>query len=516
MLIHLKVRIILWVISALMPVVIGIGMLGFVMILVFSSSDEAAKSQQSLCSASWTGDTPSEASLSKEQLDVAAAIYAAATEAGVGTRGAVVGIATALQESDLGANASTRQPNADGDVGVFQQRGLLGWYADGTTVEENTAILNDISYAAKTFFQGHTVAASYPGGNPVGYHIPGLVNIAGWESMTVAEAAQKVQVSAYPDAYAKHEPLATTLVTSLSGGASGPVVCGPTGGDLGECPVFDAKIENRLTPDAIKVLRCGKKKWPQLTSFSVYREGDPRDHGQGKAIDLMIPDWKSAAGVALGTEIAEYYKAEATTYGVTYVIWNRKIWSVARNAEGWRPCNGSNCYNGDDPTAAHEDHVHVSVVGNAGTSASAAEGDGVGGPGISEAVLPVQAGKYRISARHNEPGRRWSSGFHTGLDFAAPQGTEIRSVADGTVEAMSGTGAYGNLTKVRVNANTVIYYAHQSSMRVSPGQKVTRGQVIGAVGATGNVTGAHLHLEVRVNGQHVDPEAWLTKRGAKP
>jgi len=80
---------------------------------------------------------------------------------------------------------------------LFQQRSLVGWYADGTTQQENLAILADDAYQARTFYLGHTTLT--------GWHIPGLTNIDGWQHMSVAQAAQKVQVSAYPDAYARHD-----------------------------------------------------------------------------------------------------------------------------------------------------------------------------------------------------------------------------------------------------------------------------------------------------------------------
>ena len=73
--------------------------------------------------------------------------------------------------------------------------------------------------------------------------------------------------------------------------------------------------------------------------------------------------------------------------------------------------------------------------------------------------------------------------------------------------------AYGRLTKVAVNADLQMWYAHQSAQRVGVGDQVRTGQVIGAVGATGNTTGPHLHLEVRVKGSPIDPEVWLRRQG---
>lgn len=502
----IQARVVAVVIAALTPLLIAVGALLFVLLLAISPSQEEARDQYDLCTASWTGDGVAERQLSQSQLDAAATIYNVALETGVGKRGAVIGIATALQESDLGDYPGAYEPNGDGDMGLFQQRHYLDWYANGKTLEENKEILSDNSYASRVFFLGNDTNT--------GYHIPGLVDIPDWETLPLTEAAQKVQRSAFPDAYAKHETLAQSLVTTLSGGTAGPIVCGPTG-PVGDCPVFNASIETGLTPDAIRVLRCSKASWPELTSWSVLRPGDPRDHGKGRAIDVMIPNWQSATGRALGQDVAEHYRTNASAYGVTYIIWREQIWSVARSSEGWRSCASGSCYTGPDDSAAHRDHVHISVHGNAGTGFSS----GLSAEDIlttSGAVTPVAKGEYRLTARFNQRGSAWSSGFHTGLDFAAPSGTTIRTPVAGTVISTGWAGAYGTLTKIKVDDSTELYFAHQSSTDVITLQKVLAGQKIGEVGNTGNSFGDHLHFEVRVNGVAVDPDVWLTQRGAQP
>ena len=100
---------------------------------------------------------------------------------------------------------------------------------------------------------------------------------------------------------------------------------------------------------------------------------------------------------------------------------------------------------------------------------------------------------------------------HTGLDIAAPSGTPIKVVSDGTVVFSNYNGSYGNLIKVDHGNGVETWYAHTSKMYVSVGQKVTAGDIIAAVGTTGNSTGAHLHLEIRINGQHVNPQNYLYK-----
>lgn len=94
---------------------------------------------------------------------------------------------------------------------------------------------------------------------------------------------------------------------------------------------------------------------------------------------------------------------------------------------------------------------------------------------------------------------------HLGVDYAAPTGTPVRTVADGVVEFAGWQNGYGNVVFIRHAGARVTVYAHLSRMNVRQGQRVEQGQHIGAVGATGWATGPHLHFEIRENGQHVDP-----------
>ena len=98
---------------------------------------------------------------------------------------------------------------------------------------------------------------------------------------------------------------------------------------------------------------------------------------------------------------------------------------------------------------------------------------------------------------------------HTGLDIAAPYGTPIKAAAGGTVSVAQYSGSYGNLIVVDCGNGVEIYYGHCSSLYVSAGDEVEAGDVIGAVGSTGNSTGNHLHFEIRVNGTRVNPQNYI-------
>ena len=98
---------------------------------------------------------------------------------------------------------------------------------------------------------------------------------------------------------------------------------------------------------------------------------------------------------------------------------------------------------------------------------------------------------------------------HTGLDIAAPAGTPIKATADGKVIFSGYSGGYGYVVKISHGNGIETYYGHCSALYVSTGEKVEAGDVIAAVGSTGNSTGNHLHFEVRVNGTEVNPQNYL-------
>ncbi|MGH3489054.1 MAG: transglycosylase family protein [Actinopolymorphaceae bacterium] len=131
-------------------------------------------------------------------------------------------------------------------------------------------------------------------------------------------------------------------------------------------------------------------------------------------------------------------------------------------------------------------------------------------------TLPLQS--YNLTARFGQSGNNWSSSHH-GLDFGASSGSQVRAVGAGRIVSAGWDGAYGNRIKVRHADGTVTLYAHMSRFAQTSGD-VSAGTVIGYVGATGNATGPHLHLEVRPNGggldTAIDPYAWLESKGLRP
>ena len=105
---------------------------------------------------------------------------------------------------------------------------------------------------------------------------------------------------------------------------------------------------------------------------------------------------------------------------------------------------------------------------------------------------------------------------HNGIDFAAPTGTAVRAVGDGTVEFAGQQNGYGNIIIVKHRNNQETVYAHLSRIDVKAGQSVNQSQFIGAVGSTGWATGPHLHFEFRVNGEYSDPSTIAQQEGGTP
>ncbi len=429
------------------------------------------------------------AGLSPEQTRHASTIVSMGRKLGVAERGLVVAVATALQESGL-----RNLPGGDRDsLGLFQQRPSTGW---GSPQQVRTPAL-----AARAFFGRATHTSN-----------TGLLDVAGWETMTVTAAAQAVQRSAFPSAYADDEDLARKIVSQLDPGAAatlaaatGPSYCAEGGVAISSssCVPSDSPAENGLTPDALMVLRCVESTFGPHTFGGVgERASNSRsDHPAGRAVDVMIEDWSSARGVADGDAIAAWLQEHHRAFGITYLIWRGQIWSPGD--QGWRPY--SHPSGAADATSRHMDHVHISVKGNAGT-------------GLDGAVsLPLPAGTYTDQSNWREGGSRWAN-WHSGNDLSAPCGTPVLAAHPGTVVIDRGQGWAGPaLVKITQGPGRVTtWYAHMNSVTVQPGAQVGAGQQIGTVGDQGNSSGCHLHLELHLrNGSiyaadNTDPMPWIS------
>ncbi|WP_395575951.1 peptidoglycan DD-metalloendopeptidase family protein [Streptomyces sp. BK79] len=160
------------------------------------------------------------------------------------------------------------------------------------------------------------------------------------------------------------------------------------------------------------------------------------------------------------------------------------------------------------PAEKSSDASKASSSDNASNASTQSAGTGSG------FTSPVPGGS--VGTPYHQTGSMWSSGYHTGTDFVVPTGTSLKAVGAGTVVSAGWGGAYGNQVVIQLADGHYAQYAHLSSLSVSAGQSVTAGQQVGLSGATGNVTGPHLHFEIRTTpdyGSDVDPIAYLRSHG---
>ncbi|MEU1404057.1 LysM peptidoglycan-binding domain-containing M23 family metallopeptidase [Streptomyces sp. NPDC005728] len=161
--------------------------------------------------------------------------------------------------------------------------------------------------------------------------------------------------------------------------------------------------------------------------------------------------------------------------------------------------------------------VSVSKASGSEASAQTSQARQASGTAVTPATgytLPVAGAT--VGTGYHVAGSMWSSGYHTGVDFVVPTGTSLKAVGAGTVVSAGWGGAYGNQVVIKLNDGYYAQYGHLSQLSVSAGQTVTAGQQIGLSGATGNVTGPHLHFEIRTTpdyGSDVDPVAYLRSHG---
>lgn len=297
------------------------------------------------------GELPTVPGFSAEQVRIAQVILSVAQELAVPQRGVVIALATGMQESGL-RNLSYGDSDSQG---VFQQRPSADW---GTVAQ-----VTDPVYAARAFFTG-------AGTNR------GLLDVPGWQSMPLTVAAQAVQHSGYPEAYARHEDDAVRLLSGLTdeplpcptpaphgagdppapypGGATGCTITDPTGRD-GGC-VTGAMLWATQQIAA----HVGHWKWG-IGCWDEHAWNPHSDHPKGQACDYMVGrggKFPGPADKAVGDGLAEWLVAYAGELHVKYVIWQGRIWQPGR---GWKPYGGGGVYDPHDATGGHYDHVHLSV-----------------------------------------------------------------------------------------------------------------------------------------------------------
>ncbi|MEU6534868.1 LysM peptidoglycan-binding domain-containing M23 family metallopeptidase [Streptomyces sp. NPDC047000] len=229
--------------------------------------------------------------------------------------------------------------------------------------------------------------------------------------------------------------------------------------------------------------------------------------------------------------------ARVTTYTVRTGDCLAKIAAEHQVRGGWHDLYQANrAAVGGDPSLIHPGLKLTlggqAAAGTAGSrtaparpsspSSSSAASSSAGTASAAKAAAPAAAGftlpvsGAGVGTSYHVAGSMWSSGYHTGVDFVVGTGTPLKAVGAGTVVSAGWGGAYGNQVVLRLADGYYAQYAHLSSLSVSAGQSVTAGQQVGLSGATGNVTGPHLHFEIRTTpdyGSDVDPVSYLRSHG---
>ncbi|MFJ2087502.1 hypothetical protein ACIOBK_33595 [Micromonospora chokoriensis] len=250
-----------------------------------------------------------------------------------------IAVATAAQESSLRLDPT---PDDHGSSGLFQQ--TPPWW--GTRAE-----VNDPTYATTAFYRA-------------------LVKVPDWQTMPLTTAAQAVQRSAYPDAYAKHSATALAAVREFGGteldcdrittASADAAPRNPDGTWPREgCTVRPDPTTNRgcLTPRTAHLVAEAKE--ASYANPGCYRPGEPRsEHSKGRACDWMMTSGGAASGTQRqrGDAMVDWAVSNADRLGIMYVIWYRKVWSPAK---GWHPYR--NPFGASGPSGEHTNHVHISV-----------------------------------------------------------------------------------------------------------------------------------------------------------
>jgi hypothetical protein len=272
--------------------------------------------------------------LTLEQAENAALITAISIRRGLPARAASIALATAYQESKI-----FNLEHGDRDsVGLFQQRPSQGW---GTARQ----IMDPV----------HSINAFYDA----------LVEVEGYENMEITQAAQAVQRSAFPDAYADHEADARALASALTGNHEAAFWC-DTPGDAEEAS--DRLDESGLVRRAARVRSELEAAFGPLSLggfapggvLTGHMEGSA--HYEGRAVDVFVRP-VNAENQKRGWAMAHYLVAQADRLSIRTIIFDDRIWHAgARSDDGWTDYDVPSSSRGDRAILEHRDHVHVDVA----------------------------------------------------------------------------------------------------------------------------------------------------------
>ncbi|MGC0252145.1 M23 family metallopeptidase [Pseudactinotalea sp. Z1748] len=416
-----------------------------------------------------------------EQLENAATIMAAAAAMGVSAHGQQIAVMTAIGESSL-INLDHGDQAGPDSRGLFQQRDSWGPEADRMNPWR----------AAEMFYER-------------------LLEVEGWADLAPTEAAHRVQRNQDPLQYQPHWPDAVDIVAALSDGAEP----GPGGGeDWRTFDVGPVRPQTQALADEIGNM------W-DLAPGDVHgwraSARDAAGHPAGLAIDFMVDvgPQNTPQGQQLGQDIVDHMITHADRLAVDYIIWRQAIWFAHSPQDGWQDMadRGDGLDPADDRRVNHFDHPHVNLdpIGAHGCWGDHGPGGLVGEGEWTQPAIGAVTSSY---------GLRWGA-HHNGTDISGGSCDEpLYAASDGVVTYVGldhptfGLSGHVIVIEHEPGLQTSYNHMHPHGVLAQVGQEVEGGELIGLSGQEGNATGCHLHFSVWVAGSDVDPEPFMSERGA--
>lgn len=347
--------------------------------VIYKKARSWAMGQQSKCGISDEAIPQTTAKLNDSQKRYAKKVLDVVASRGMSRQAALIVLVTVQQESHFrmywnaavpGSRDLTDEPAAQGSdgysVGLFQQQVHGSDYSWGTVEDAMNPVTSTNNF------------------------LNALQQVKGWEDMPLEEAAQAVQRSAFPDAYAAWKDMAEQIADDLwTGDAPVDSDTDHEGEDGSEEPPAGGANHLKVNPNGTKDLKAVEQAVKDRFGTYIFEMGDYRadqDHATYRAVDLMVYDYKNT-GAANGDKMAEFFITNAKALGIEYLIWRDRIWLGPDT--GWKAYSGGGyggMYAGDwNDTTKHMDHIHVNVYGDAGTggeltytSPEGAEGNNTG------------------------------------------------------------------------------------------------------------------------------------------
>lgn len=254
----------------------------------------------------------------------------------------------------------------------------------------------------------------------------------------------------------------------------------------------------------------------RLTRLRRYDRSPARDYdyGEGGLINWRRTLWQTVAAASVfllivGLSRTQWGVAKTVMAGVRYSVvgdfdW-RGLYDRVQAIAVWHPLGGSTV----NPAAGGGD-TNSGASGTAPGASGTSAGSGTGAAALKIKLTPPLRGTVTLPYGLYNHGNEQR--FHTGIDIDAKEGDPIVAAGDGAVVAVARNATYGLYVEIDHGGGVVTLYAHCSQVVVKPKDAVKAGQTIAKAGRTGNATGAHLHFEVQLNGQTVDPAPLIGAR----